>query len=163
MSRKWIISLALCVVAGCLCTVALVHGTAVTAQQQTLPIQWCPPGEPSTLQTAFCQTSTGGAQANTVTVPALAGKTIYVTGIEVTGSGATAASNVAITLASSATTQANWTFVVPAGATLQATPLVIEFQDPIVGLAPGNTAVLTVGTFGSGNTGASVTIHGFYQ
>lgn len=162
MSKTWQrVVLALLAIVTCVATVAIAQ--QVLPNQQRVVGQTDPPGYALTTQTAFCQTSTGGAQANTITVAGLAGKTIYVTGFEITGSGATAASDIAITLASGGTTQANYTLPVIAGATLIETPLIVEFTTPVSGLAVGNNAVLTVPSFGSGNTAASVTLHGYYE
>lgn len=163
MSRKSIIVSGLLALAALVAVFSWGESQQITQQTQNLPVQIQAPGNPFTLQTAWTQTSTGGAQANTVTQAASAGKTNYCTGFEITGSGATAAVNVTVTLASGGTTVANYTFVVPAGATLQATPLIVEYPAPIVGLAPGQSMVLTVATFGAGNTGASVTMHGYTQ
>lgn len=143
--------------------VGFVAAQQVFPTQQTQPVQVQPPGNPNTLQTAWCSTSTGGAQANTITEAAVVGKTHYATGFEITGLGATSQTSVTVTLASGGTTIGNWTVNVPAGATTSITPLVVEFELPIAGLSPGTSMVLTVPTFGSGNTAASATFHGFDQ
>lgn len=110
--------------------------------------------------TAVIGTSTGGAQANSPTLPAVAGKTNYVAGFSVTGLGATSATSVAVTL-SDGTNTMNYTFAVPAGVTTGCTPLVVNFEAPIPAVATNTAWTLTVGSFGSGNTAASANVWGF--
>lgn len=163
MKRK-LIALAICLVAiaGMMVATSL-PAQQVTPQQQNLPVQVQAPGNPLTLQTAFCQTSTGAAAAQTITVAALAGKSIYVTGFEITGTGATGASNIVITLAFGGTTVANYNMEIVAGATTNQPVLFVEFTQPIVSPTVGTNCVLTVPSFGAGNTQASAVIHGYYQ
>lgn len=163
MNRKWSALGIAAIVMALLAVWAYAPAQFVTPTQQVNPVQINPPGNAYTLQTAFCQTSATAASANTITVAGLAGKTIYVTGFEITGSGATATSDITITLASGGTTQATYVLDVPAGVTTANANLFVEYSSPIVGLASGNNAVLTVPSFGSGNTAAAVTIHGYYQ
>jgi hypothetical protein len=105
-------------------------------------------------------TSTGGAQANSPSLPAAAGKTNYVQGFSITGLGATSATSVAVTL-SDGTNTLNFTFPVVAGATTGCTPLVVNFEAPLPASAANTAWTLTVGSFGSGNTAASANIWGF--
>lgn len=151
-------------IAAALGSLATVQTQQVVVQSAILQEQPNPPGSPGTTQSPWIQTATGGAQANNVTQPASPGKTNYCTGFEVTGSGATGASTIAITLQSGGTTIANYSFTVIAGATLaDQNPLLVEFATPVSGLGPGQTMVLNVPSFGAGNTAASVTMHGFTQ
>ena len=146
-----------------LCLGGYLWSQQVNPGATTLAVQLTPPGAATTLQTFWSFTSTGGAQANTLTQPAQAGKTNYCTGFEVTGAGATGASIVTVTLASGGTTVGNWSVTIPAGATTTITPLIVEFTSPFVGSAPGQNMVLTVPSFGAGNTNASATMHGYSQ
>lgn len=164
--RVSIISAVLALAAGvciALLCVSDISGQGVQPGQQVNPVQVNPAGNPLTLQTAWTQTATGAATATTVTQAASAGKTNYCTGFEITGLGATGASGIAVTLSSGGTTIANYTFAVPAGVTVGCTPLVVTFNPPLVGLAAGQNMILTVPSFGAGNTAASVTMHGFTQ
>jgi hypothetical protein len=140
-----------------------VYAQQVTPAQQVNPVQINPPGNPLTLQTFVSGFTTGSATATNVTIAGLAGKTLYITGIEVQGGGSTAGAGIQITLASGGTTQANWYCFIPAGAT---TPfnLVMEFgAAPWVGLAPGNNAVVSVPSFGAGSANQSCVVKGYYQ
>jgi hypothetical protein len=162
MSKNWQRAL-LCVLALAACVVGVAIAQQVLPNQQRTVTQDEPPGAPLTTQTAFCQTSTGGAQANTITVAALAGKTIYITGFEISGDGATGQSVIAVTLGFGGTTVANYSFNVVAGATSVNPPLAVEYTFPLVAPTVGTSCVLTVPSFGTGNTSASVTLHGFYE
>lgn len=163
MNRKLIaLAIALVAIAGMM-VASSGPAQQVTPQQQNLPVQVQAPGNPLTLQTAFTQTSTGAAAANTITVAALAGKTIYVTGFEITGDGSTAGTPITITLAFGGTTVGNYSLTPGAIATLAQVTVAFEFSAPIVSPTVGTNCVLTVPSFGAGNTAASATIHGYYQ
>lgn len=99
----------------------------------------------------------------TATLPADQ-RQLWVTGLEITGEGATAASCVAATLAGlqSATGNLSYAVCAPAGITTAITPVIIQFAPPRP--AKTNTAVvLTVPALGAGNTGLVANLHGFYQ
>lgn len=95
------------------------------------------------------------------TLPAVGGKTNYVTGFEITGGGATAAALVAATLAGLLGGTATYIFATPAGVALGAAPLIVEFQTPIPASAVNTAITLTLPALGAGNTNAAVAIHGF--
>lgn len=160
---KWRMRLGLAALLTVLAVVGISWSQGVGPQQQVNPVQLNPPGNVLTLQSAFCQTSTGGAAANTITVPALAGKSIFVTGFEISGLGATSASNITITLAFGGVTVADYQLEIVAGATTTEPFLSVEYAEPIVSPGIGTNCVLTVPSFGTGNTAASVVLHGFYQ
>lgn len=100
------------------------------------------------------------AAAGTATLPAAAGKTTWAAGIVVTGLGATAGSTILVTITGPAN-PVNFAFTVPAGATLEAAQLALEFPIPIPAAAPNTALVLNVPSFGAGNTNARGTIHGY--
>lgn len=120
------------------------------------PIAW----QPTFGGTFVSATSTGGAQANSPSMAATSGVTNYCAGFAITGLGATSASSVAVTLSDGTWTQ-NYTFAVPAGATVGATPLVVNFNPPLPASAANTAITLTVGSFGTGNTAASANIWGY--
>ena len=161
--RRFCGLLAIAALVGALFAIPPMAAQQVTPTTQVLPVQINPAGQPLTLQTAWTQTATGAASAATVTQPASAGKTNYCTGFEVTGGGATGASVITVTLASGGTTIANYNVTVPAGATAATPNLIVTFNPPLVGLAPGQNMVLTVPSFGAGNTNSAATMHGFTQ
>ncbi len=97
-------------------------------------------------------------------MPAVVGKTNFVTHIAINGKGATAGSVQAAILTGVPTTLA-FLFVVPAGNTvpLGGGMLDITFAKPIQASGVNTAITLTVPSFGSGNTLASVSIQGFVQ
>jgi hypothetical protein len=102
------------------------------------------------------------ASAATISLPAVSGRTNYVSGFSVTGLGATGAATLQITLGSliGSVTQ-TYIYEVPAGATTAAPTLIVTFAPPLPASAANTAITLTVPSFGSGNTNASANIWGF--
>lgn len=98
----------------------------------------------------------------TATLAAVAGKTNYVTGFEITAGGATAAALVAATLTGILGGTATYIYAAPAGAAVGATPLIVQFQTPIPASAVNTAIAISLPALGAGNTNAAVAIHGFY-
>lgn len=107
--------------------------------------------------------STGGNQVNAATLPAVAAKTNYLTGFEVTAAGATAGAAVTVTVTGVAGGPLSYTFTVPAGAALAAAPLVVAFASPLEGSGVNVAIVVSCPALGAGNTNAAVSAHGFAQ
>lgn len=111
-----------------------------------------------------CTTASSGnvaAATATATIPAVAGKTTYLSGIIITGAGATAASVVNPTITGLAGGTMTLTLPVVAGATLGNAPIFIDF-DPDMPSSAVNTAItLTCPSLGAGNTNNTVTIWGY--
>lgn len=104
-----------------------------------------------------------GNQANAAAVATLAGvagKTTWISGFEVTAAGSTAALVVLVTM-TGPVTGGTWVFVFPAGATVAAQSLIVEFVEPIPASALNTAIAITLPAGGAGNTNASVTAHGF--
>lgn len=100
------------------------------------------------------------AIAAVATLPAVVGKTNFLTGVEITGAGATAASVVIVTI-TGLTNVLHYILAVPAGATLQVAPLVITFSPPLPSSAVNTAVSVNVPSLGAGNTNAAAVIHGF--
>lgn len=112
--------------------------------------------------TALHSSSGNVANASAVaTLAAVAGKTNYLTGILITGSGATAASVQSVTITGLLGGTLTLTYTVPAGATTTTQPLAITFPFPLPASAVNTAIVLTAPAFGAGNTNASVSAFGF--
>lgn len=94
------------------------------------------------------------------TLPAASGKTTYIAGFSVVGAGATAASIVDVTV-----TDGTWTLTYPlavvAGATLQNTPIVHNFNPPLPASAANTTIVVSCPSLGSGNTNNCANAYGY--
>lgn len=125
------------------------------ASGTALPVSVAPVG------TDVTASVTGAASAITATLPAAAGKTTYITGFEVTGGGATAASVVAVTVTGTVTGTLSYRIAVPAGATAGITPLVVEFTRPIPASAANTAITVNVPSLGAGNTDAAAAAHGY--
>lgn len=104
--------------------------------------------------------ATVAAAANNQTLAAAAGKRTYIQGFHIGGLGATAASVIAITI-TGLTNTLTYRFSVPAGATVIAGGMDIEFERPIPASADNTAIVVNVPSFGAGNTAADASARGF--
>lgn len=101
------------------------------------------------------------AAAAVATLPAVASRTTYITGFEITGAGATAGSVVLATLTGLLGGTATYAVAVPAGVLVGVTPLVVQFSRPMPASAVNTAITLTLPSLGAGNTNAAVVAHGF--
>jgi hypothetical protein len=103
--------------------------------------------------------------AATATINGVAGRTAYLTGFTVTGSGATAASLVTVTVSNIVSSGGSSSFYlgVPAGTTSAITPLQVNFPMPIPATAVNTPIAVSAGAFGSGSTNATVVAYGYYK
>lgn len=105
---------------------------------------------------------TAAAGTATAALPAVAAKFNYLTGFQISGLGATAATSVIATI-----TDATWTLSfgieVPAGVGKQ-TPLInILFAQPLKATTNNHAITLSVPSFGAGNTFVGVSIQGILK
>lgn len=102
------------------------------------------------------------ATAGAATLPGVAGKTTYITGFEVTGSGATAATKVLVTVTGlvGAATK-TYVMVVPAANNTSIQPLIVQFPAPLPANAANTAIVVNLPSFGVGNLNAAVSASGF--
>jgi|SRR5579884_1020514 hypothetical protein len=106
--------------------------------------------------------SSGNQAAATAaaTLAAASGKYTYITGFEIVGTGATAASVVNATVS-----DGTWTETFPvgvvAGVNAQNSPLVVEFNPPLRSSAVNTAITVTCPSLGSGNTNNCVNAHGY--
>lgn len=102
------------------------------------------------------------ASSSTQTLPGVAGKTTYMTGFEITGAGATAASVISVSVFLQGAAQTlYYALVIPAGVTTSITPLIVEFPIPVSSGAANSVIQVIMPSFGTGNTAACLTVHGF--
>lgn len=97
------------------------------------------------------------------TLTGTATTTVYLAGFEVSGSGATAALPVTVTIAGLLGGTIQYTYNFVAGALLGNTPLVVEFDPPLPASAVNTAIVVTCPASGAGGTNNTVVAHGFYQ
>lgn len=94
-------------------------------------------------------------------IPATSAKTGYLTGIEFTATGATAASNVVATITGLLGGTISFIVAVPAGVNTQVSPIILQFQRPLPASAVNTAITLTVPALGAGNTHCVANIHGY--
>lgn len=112
--------------------------------------------------TAIAPASGSVANANAVaTLAGVSAKTTYITGFEITSSGATVGTVVTITVTGTITGTLTYIYAAPAGVLLMGTPLFVEFSKPIPASAANTAIVVTLPALGTGNTNAAVVAHGY--
>lgn len=111
--------------------------------------------------TDVSSSATGAAAAIAATLPAVPGRTNYITGFEVTGSGATAGSVINVTVTGVVGGPLNFVLSIVAGVLLSITPLVIPFSRPLPATGPNVAIAVNVPSFGAGNTNAAVSASGY--
>jgi len=110
------------------------------------------------------KTGASGNVANAAavaTLAAVAAKTNYVTGFQLTGSGATAGLVVDATLVGLLGGTLTFSFAFPAGVLVAAFPLVVNFDIPLPASAPNVAIVLTLPASGAGGAHAAANMQGF--
>ena len=115
----------------------------------------------------------GAAQSNAASLAATSAKTNYITGFDLSGGGAPAASVIEVTvtgLASGAGTTLKYEVAIAAGVTAPAfgtaaTNAVysIRFPQPLPASATNTAITVTCPSFGAGNTNASVCVYGYQK
>ncbi len=108
--------------------------------------------------------SSGNVAAATATATlahATDGTRLYMTGFVVTATGATSGLAVSVTITGLSGGTLTFSFAAPAGVLVAATPLVVQFPEPIPASTPTTDIVLSMPTLGTGNTNAAVNAFGF--
>lgn len=108
-------------------------------------------------------TNDSGNVANAAAVATLAGvggKITYLTGFALTASGATLGNDVTATISDGTWTK-SYTFTFPVGALVPATPIIIQFNNPLKASAVNTAIVVTLPAGGAGNTNATATVEGY--
>lgn len=107
------------------------------------------------------------ASGNVANAPAVAtllsvqGRTTYITGFEITGSGATAGLPVLVTVAGILGGTLTFIYSAAAGVLVGNQPLIVEFPAPIPAAAQNTNIVVTCPALGAGNTNNAAVAHGF--
>lgn len=101
------------------------------------------------------------AAAATVTFAAVAAKTNYLSGLDITGGGATAASIILATVVGLLGGTRTYAIAVPAGVTLGILPLTLRFDPPLPASAVNTAIVVSAPSFGAGNTNAVTNAQGY--
>ena len=134
-----------------------------------------PPGILQTLETFYgtgvigsasrINASSGNVAAATATatLPAIATKTNYISGVDIDAGGATGAACVNLTITGLVGGTATYPVCVIAGATLQNPRIQIRFPAPMPASAINVAIVASLPSLGAGNTNAAVNAYGFAQ
>ena len=101
------------------------------------------------------------AAATSATLAASATLNTWLTGFQVTGAGATAASVILVTVTGVVGGTLTYVLVVPAGVTASITPLSFSFSPALRSSAINTAIVVNVPSFGTGNTNAAVSAQGY--
>lgn len=109
--------------------------------------------------------ATSGDVANAqavATLAGVAGKTTYITGFTITGSGATSGLAVVVTVTGLAT-PFNFIYCAAAGVLVMNTPLVVNFPAPVPASAVNTAVVVTCPALGTGNAHNIVNAFGYQK
>lgn len=87
--------------------------------------------------------------------------TAFLSGFEITGSGATAGLPVTVTVAGLLGGTRHYTYVFAVGALVANTPLLVEFNPPLPASAINTAIVVSCPAGGAGNTNNTVVAHGY--
>ena len=110
---------------------------------------------------AVANSSGNVANASAVaTLPAVANKTTFLSSVQFTAAGATAGAVVVATITGLLGGTLSYVFTVPTGATVGATPLVLNFDPPLPASAVNTAIVCTLPALGAGNTNAAASATG---
>lgn len=135
---------------------------AIASNQSAVSIIEVPAGGARGAQTQVTASATGAAAAIVATLPAVAGVAQYLTGFQVTGSGATAASVIVVTVTGVISGTMSYALAIPAGVAVAVQPLIVPFAQPVAASANNVAIAVNVPSFGAGNTNAAVAAQGFY-
>ena len=101
------------------------------------------------------------AASAAATLAGAASKTTYISGFQITGAGATAASVISVTVAGLKDGTSTYTMAIPAGVTTAVQPLIVYFYPPLPASATNTAIVVTAPSFGAGNTNATCNAQGY--
>lgn len=107
-----------------------------------------------------------GNQANATAAATLTGTattTVYITGFEVTGAGATAGLPVLVTVAGLLGGTRTYVHTFEAGVLVGNKPLAVQFAPPLPASAINTAIVVSCPAGGAGNTHSATVAHGFYK
>lgn len=118
---------------------------------------------PSDIAPLVASSGNVAAAPAVATLAKAAGKTTYISGLLITGLGASAGSAALVTISGLLGGSQTFNVGVPAGVTVPIAPINLRFDPPLPASAVNTDIVVTVASFGSGNTAASVIASGFRQ
>ena len=111
--------------------------------------------------TPVAATASGGNALTTATLPGVAGKTTYLTSLQISGGGATAAALASGSLSGVLGGTQTLIVGVPAGVAVAVQPLVVNFNPPLPASAVNTAIACALSAFGAGNVVEAVSLQGF--
>jgi hypothetical protein len=136
------------------------HAIPITDAPRVMNVNAVAP-YPATATPITAASGNVAAATAAATLAAVAGKTTYITGFAVTGSGATAGLPVSVTVTNTITGTLTYTYAAAAGVLVANTPLIVQFPYPIPASAANTTIVVSCPTLGAGNTNNATVAYGF--
>jgi hypothetical protein len=95
------------------------------------------------------------------TLSSSSGKTAWITGFEITGSGSASGGPVTVAITGLLGGTIHYTYTAAIGVLAQNEPLIIEFPDEISASATNTDIVVTCPALGTGNTNNTAVSHGY--
>lgn len=122
-----------------------------------------PTNATTTVATPLAATSGNVAAAvATATLSSAAGKTTYITGFQIAGSGATIGTVVNCTVTNIVgSVTLNYPYAAIAGALLMNTPIIVNFNPAVPAIGPATSIVVSCPSLGTGNTNNTVNAFGY--
>jgi hypothetical protein len=111
--------------------------------------------------TPMLATATGAATGISTSLNPSAGRTSYLSGVQVTGLGATTGSIVTLGIAGLQGGTLTFYITVPTGATVPIVPLILGFNPALPANGPNTNIFTSLASFGTGNTVANLSTQGF--
>jgi hypothetical protein len=127
-----------------------------------LPIDPSSPNPSGTTQVNASSGNVANAAA-VAALPAVAAKTNYLSGFEISGSGATAGLPVTVTVAGILGGTQSFTYTFAAGVLVGNQPLVMSFFPPLQASAVNTAITVTCPAGGAGNTNNVANAHGYVK
>ncbi len=114
-------------------------------------------------RTYVSASTTTAAGVTTATLPAVAGKQLFILGFNISGLGATVGVGVAPTVVGLVSGTLTYSYAAVTGATLPNSPLAVGFgAQGFPASAPNTAIVVSCPSLGAGNTANSVNVWGYY-
>lgn len=120
-------------------------------------------GYPSSSTPLIAGSGNVAAAVATATLTGTATTTVYITGFEISGSGATSGLPVTVTVSGLLGGSRLYTYVFEAGVLVGNKPLVVQFTPPLPASAINTAIAVSCPSSGAGGTNNTVVAHGLYK
>lgn len=130
--------------------------------QSVLPMSMPANGLPTGAVALIAGSGTIGNNTASATLTGTATTTVYITGFEVTGAGATAGLAVAVTVSGLLGGSRVYTYAFAVGALIANMPLIVPYNPPLPASAINTAITVSCPASGIGGTNNTVVAHGYY-